>query len=77
MQLFEQYGYYQEGLRSLTLKGKEGAERIETLLATFRHEPPTVVGKQRVVIREDYKASERVYVDTEKKKRFIYRSRTY
>lgn len=67
MQLFEQYGYYQEGLRSLTLKGKEGAERIETLLATFRHEPPTVVGKQRVVIREDYKASERVYVDTEKK----------
>ncbi len=67
MQLFEQYGYYQEGLRSLTLKGKEGAERIEALLATFRHEPPTVVGKQRVVIREDYKASERVYVDTGKK----------
>ncbi|WP_255706675.1 phospho-sugar mutase [Anoxybacillus sp. LAT_33] len=67
MQLFEQYGYYQEGLRSLTLKGKEGAERIEALLATFRNEPPTVVGKQRVVIREDYKASERVYVDTGKK----------
>ncbi|MCL6616803.1 MAG: phospho-sugar mutase, partial [Anoxybacillus ayderensis] len=67
MQLFEQYGYYQEGLRSLTLKGKEGAERIEALLATFRHEPPTVVANERVVIREDYKASERVYVDTGKK----------
>ncbi|MBB5354442.1 phosphoglucomutase [Anoxybacillus mongoliensis] len=67
MQLFEQYGYYQEGLRSLTLKGKEGAERIEALLATFRHEPPAVVANQRVVIREDYKVSERVYADTGKK----------
>ena len=64
MQLFEQYGYYQEGLRSLTLKGKEGAERIESLLATFRSEPPTVVANQRIVIREDYKTSERVHVET-------------
>lgn len=64
MQLFERYGYYQEGLRSLTLKGKEGAERIESLLATFRSEPPTVVANQRIVIREDYKTSERVHVET-------------
>ncbi len=67
MQLFEQYGYYQEGLRSLTLKGKEGTERINALLATFRNEPPAVVANQRVVIREDYKVSERVYADTGKK----------
>ncbi|MGG3843637.1 phospho-sugar mutase [Anoxybacillus kestanbolensis] len=67
MQLFEQYGYYQEGLRSLTLKGKEGAERIESLLATFRSEPPNVIANRRVVIREDYKTNERVYVETGKK----------
>ncbi|KFZ42973.1 phospho-sugar mutase [Anoxybacillus flavithermus] len=67
MQLFEQYGYYQEGLRSLTLKGKEGAERIEALLATFRNEPPAVVANQRVDIREDYKVGERVYTNTGKK----------
>lgn len=67
MQLFEQYGYYQEGLRSLTLKGKEGAERIEWLLATFRAEPPNVIANRRVVIREDYKTNERVYVETGKK----------
>ena len=29
LQVFEKYGYYQEGLRSLTLKGKEGAEQIQ------------------------------------------------
>lgn len=67
MQLFERYGYYQEGLRSLTLKGKEGAERIESLLATFRSEPPNVIANRRVVIREDYKTNERVYVETGKK----------
>lgn len=67
MRLFEQYGYYQEGLRSLTLKGKEGAERIESLLATFRSEPPNVIANRRVVIREDYKTNERVYVETGKK----------
>lgn len=67
MQLFEQYGYYQEELRSFTLKGKEGAERIESLLTTFRAEPPNVIANRRVVIREDYKTNERVYVETGKK----------
>lgn len=44
MQVFEKYGYYQEGLRSLTLKGKEGAETIQQLLASFRAEPITKLG---------------------------------
>lgn len=34
----EEYGYFQEGLRSLTLKGKEGAELIQQTLAAFRSE---------------------------------------
>ena len=37
------------------------------LLATFRNEPPTFVANQRVVTREDYKTSERVYVETGEK----------
>ena len=28
-ELFEKHGFYQEGLKSLTLKGKEGAEQIQ------------------------------------------------
>ncbi|MGX1900392.1 phospho-sugar mutase [Thermolongibacillus altinsuensis] len=62
MNLFEQYGYYQEGLQSLTLKGKEGAEQIEALLAAFRMNPPTTVAGKKVVIIEDYKTSERTDV---------------
>lgn len=62
MEIFEKYGYYREGLESLTLKGKEGAEQINNLLATFRSEPPTVVAGRKVTLIEDYKESTRKHV---------------
>jgi phosphoglucomutase len=40
LEIFEKYGYYRESLRSLTLKGKDGAEQIANILATFCQEPP-------------------------------------
>ena len=67
MQVFEKYGYYQEGLRSLTLKGKEGAETIQQLLASFRSEPITTLGASVASIREDYLTSIRVTNDGEEK----------
>ncbi|WML57309.1 phospho-sugar mutase [Neobacillus sp. PS2-9] len=54
MQVFEKYGFYQEGLRSLTLKGKEGAEMIQSLLASFRMEPLTNLGSLKTATTEDY-----------------------
>jgi phosphoglucomutase len=60
MQVFEKYGYYQEGLRSLTLKGKEGAETIQQLLASFRAEPITSLGTLAASTAEDYLTSTRV-----------------
>lgn len=60
MQVFEKYGYYQEGLRSLTLKGKEGAEVIQNLLASFRNEPIAALGSLKVVSIEDYLTSIRL-----------------
>ncbi|MDQ1147266.1 phosphoglucomutase [Bacillus sp. SORGH_AS 510] len=54
MKVFEKYGFYQEGLRSLTLKGKAGAEVIQNLLASFRKESITTLGSLRVVSIEDY-----------------------
>ncbi|MCM3114424.1 phospho-sugar mutase [Neobacillus sp. MER 74] len=60
MQVFEKYGYYQEGLRSLTLKGKEGAETIQQLLASFRAEPITSLGTLAAATAEDYLTSTRV-----------------
>ncbi|WP_078549327.1 phospho-sugar mutase [Litchfieldia alkalitelluris] len=57
--IFAEYGFYKEGLESLTLKGKEGAEQINNILATFRSTPPTEIAGKKVVSVEDYKASER------------------
>jgi phosphoglucomutase len=54
LSVFEKYGYFQEGLRSLTLKGKEGAELIQQTLAAFRSEPLTSLGSIKVAAVEDY-----------------------
>ncbi|MDF0728778.1 phospho-sugar mutase [Cytobacillus sp. S13-E01] len=67
MQLFEKYGYYREGLESLTLKGKEGAEQIESLLTRFRAVPPTEIAGRNVVTVEDYKTSQRTDLAASKK----------
>ena len=63
LEVFEQYGYYQEGLESLTLKGKEGAEKIVSLLTKFREEPPTEAAGLSVQSVEDYEISKRTYLD--------------
>lgn len=65
--IFEQYGYFQEGLRSLTLKGKEGAALIEQTLASFRSHPLKELNGLKVTTVEDYLSSIRTEADgTEK-----------
>jgi phosphoglucomutase len=65
--VFEEYGYYQEGLRSLTLKGKEGAELIQKTLGVFRSEPVSQLGDLKVTAVEDYLTGVRVSEGTEQK----------
>ena len=65
--LYEKHGYYLEGMRSLTLKGKEGAEYIQTILAHFRQEPLQSLADVRVTAVEDYKESVRQELETNKK----------
>jgi phosphoglucomutase len=67
MQVFEKYGYYLEGLHSLTLKGKEGAEMIQRILASFRSEPLTKLGGLTTATSEDYLTSIRVSGNSEGK----------
>jgi phosphoglucomutase len=57
--LYEKYGYYLEGLRSLTLKGKEGAETIGAILSSFRSENLKQIGSLKIVAAEDYLQSVR------------------
>jgi len=39
-EIYEKYGYYREGLKSLTLKGMEGMEKIGRIMNHFRATPP-------------------------------------
>ena len=54
--LFETYGYYKEGLYTLTLKGIDGAQKIQEIMKTFRSRPPRQVGAWKVIAFYDYEA---------------------
>jgi len=53
--LYEKYGYYREGVKSLTMKGLEGMERIALIMKTFRENTPAELGGFNVVVAKDYK----------------------
>ncbi|MDQ0269000.1 phospho-sugar mutase [Cytobacillus purgationiresistens] len=59
MAIYEEHGYFREGLRSLTLKGKDGAEVISNILASFRTNPPQRIGDMGLIAVEDYLTSQR------------------
>ncbi|OFD87946.1 phosphoglucomutase [Bacillus mycoides] len=57
LEVFKKYGFFREDLVSLTLKGKDGAEQIQKMMATFRGNPPKEVAGLTIVAVEDYKES--------------------
>ncbi|MBD8069396.1 phospho-sugar mutase [Bacillus sp. PS06] len=59
MEIFEEYGYYREDLVSLTLKGKDGAEKINEMMSSFRQNPPVEMAGRSIVAVEDYQTSKR------------------
>ncbi|MFP4697806.1 MAG: phospho-sugar mutase [Eubacteriales bacterium] len=62
--LYEKYGYYREELKSITLKGIEGMEKIQNILETLRTDVPTQVGSYMVVAIRDYQTGEIKKIDT-------------
>jgi phosphoglucomutase len=60
LEVFGKYGYYQEGLESITLKGKDGAEKIAILMDRCREEKILEVAGLKVTSIEDYSSSMRV-----------------
>ena len=59
LHIFDKYGYYKEGLKSITLKGVEGVAKIQEMLNDLRTTPPTRFGKFEVLAIRDYKTDER------------------
>ncbi|SDY63086.1 phosphoglucomutase [Tindallia californiensis] len=55
LQLYQEYGTYRETLKSITLKGKEGMEKITSIMNYFRNKTPDHLGKDPIQTIEDYK----------------------
>lgn len=53
--LFQKYGYYQEGLCTVTLKGQEGAKKIQSMMEQIRENIPEKVGGLKVMRFRDYR----------------------
>lgn len=67
LSIFDQYGFYQEGLKSITLKGKDGAEQIAGLMERFRTEGLREIAGVEVTATEDYLTSVRMANGKEEK----------
>ncbi|MEA5056408.1 MAG: phospho-sugar mutase [Anaerotignum propionicum] len=53
--LYEKYGYYLDGVKAITLKGLDGVERIQKIMASLRETTPKAFGGKDVVWARDYK----------------------
>lgn len=69
--LYEKYGFYLEGLKSLTLKGIEGTEKIQEILTNYRQNPPKQINGLHVVSVEDYKLQEKTLLKTGEKEQIL------
>ncbi len=52
--IYEKYGYYREGIHTITLKGIDGAEQIKAIMKKIRTEPPKAFGELKVNRFTDY-----------------------
>lgn len=64
IELYEKYGYYREGLKSITLKGIDGVEKIQAIMEKLRKNPPKMFDTFKVEAVRDYKYSKRIDLNT-------------
>ena len=60
--IYEKYGYYKEGLATMTLKGIDGAAQIQQIMSDARANLPKEVGSHKVIAVRDYKADTRTEI---------------
>ena len=55
IEMYDQYGYYKDDIKSITLKGIEGLHKIQEIMDTLRKNPPAEFAGHKVVSARDYK----------------------
>ena len=52
--IYKKYGFYKEGISTITLKGADGAIKMKELLEGIRNNPPAELGGYKVTKVRDY-----------------------
>lgn len=55
--MYEEYGYFKEGLHSITLKGIDGVEKIKSMMDKLKSNSPKTIGGFKVLAVRDYSSS--------------------
>lgn len=53
--IYKKYGYYKEGLATVTMEGEQGARRIAAIIEKLRVHPPEKIGAYEVDCFKDYR----------------------
>ncbi len=66
LEIYEEYGYFMEGIHTITLKGIDGAEQIQTIMENIRKNPPKSFGDLKVLEFRDYSKDTAMDMETGK-----------
>jgi phosphoglucomutase len=64
LDIYNEFGLYKENLVSLTLKGKEGIEQIQSMMLKYRTTPPKTIDGSPVLLFHDYLKQETLNIPT-------------
>lgn len=54
LDIYMEIGFFQERMLALTLQGKEGLEKIQTMMTEYRKTPPVQIDGSKVICVKDY-----------------------
>lgn len=54
LRIYEKYGFFKEGIYTMTLAGENGAKQIEAIMNKLRDNPPSELGGFKVLKTRDY-----------------------
>ena len=56
IEMYDRYGYYKDGVQSVTMKGIEGLNKIQEIMTNLRENPPKEINGYKVLSFRDYQA---------------------
>lgn len=62
-EVYQKYGYYMEDASSITLKGKDGADKIAKMMEEFRNSNMTDIAGNKILAVRDYQTGKRVLLE--------------